>query len=216
MSLPTYSLMKSVGSYIQWAQLAGLDLKFPVTEYTLNYTAAMSDANLYTVSYGVEDLWRISGYSFLQKALSICFALSGNAPIMPHRGFLASGEELPKYMHYAGHAETLSEIFESLDITRVGRSFPSSAIIFEFLEGATAIDFPTVRLRFYDGEKQVYEILKLPGQQSETLPLLKFSEYLTERIKNAGGPNLVVKDKCTQVNDINPSPKDFYPGALVI
>lgn len=25
-----------------------------------------------------------------------------------------------------------------------------------------------------------------------------------------------VKDKCTQLDDINPKPKDFYSGALVI
>lgn len=157
LTLPNFSTMKSVGSYIQWADLAGLELKFPVTGYTLNYSAAMSDANLYTVSYGLEDLWRISAYDFLQKALSICFALSGNAPISPHRGFLEIEEQLPKYMHFAGHAETLSEIFESLDITRVGRSFPSSAIILEFLEAASPTEFPLVRLKFYDGEKQVYE-----------------------------------------------------------
>lgn len=208
--------MKSVGSYIQWAKLAGLDLKFEVTDYVLNYTTAMSDANLYTVSYGLEDLWRISGYAFLQKALSISFTLMGNAPIFTKRGFLANAEELPKYIHYAAHAETLSEIFESLDITRIGRSFPSSAIILHFLEGPSPQDFPLVRLKYYDGETQVYSTLRIPGQETDEVSIIQFSEYLSERIKNAGGPSVNLKDKCNQLSDINPTPKDYYPGILVI
>ena len=76
-----------------------------------------------------------------------------------------SHEDLPKFLHYSAHAETLSMFFEGLGIHRLGRSFPSSALIFEFLK----IDgiHPAVRILYYDGETQQEEIIKLPGQTED-------------------------------------------------
>ena len=49
--------MNSVCSYIQWATLAGLDLNFDLTDQDMSYCMAMGDSKLYSVSYGLEDLW---------------------------------------------------------------------------------------------------------------------------------------------------------------
>ena len=189
MKLDNFTIMVKVGGYIQWAQLAGLELKFPITQYLINYTSAMSDTSLYSVSYGLQDLWRISAYDLLETLLSIAFDLSGNSPI------LGASDDLPKFIHYAAHAETLSEMFEALDIERAGRSFPSSAIFFEFV-ATGPLKFPEVRLQFYDGGSQKVEPLNLPGQKTATIPLLDFAEYILERLKNAGGYDMDVEAKC--------------------
>jgi len=41
--------------------------------------------------------------------------------------------KLPKFIHYAGHQETLGEFFEALDQHRPTRAPPASALFFEFL-----------------------------------------------------------------------------------
>ena len=58
--------MNSVCSYIQWATLAGLDLKFSPTDEDLRYCMALGDSKLYTVSYGLDELWKVSAYNFLK------------------------------------------------------------------------------------------------------------------------------------------------------
>jgi hypothetical protein len=39
---------------------------------------------------------------------------------------------LPKFIHYAGHMETLAKFFDGLGVHRLEKSPPGSALFFEF------------------------------------------------------------------------------------
>jgi hypothetical protein len=47
---------------------------------------------------------------------------------------LNSTSKMPNFIHYAGHAESLTTIFEALDVDWHIRSTPSSAVFFEFID----------------------------------------------------------------------------------
>lgn len=159
--------MNSICSYIQWATLAGLELKFTPSENDLNYCSALGDSKQYTVSYGLDELWRTSAYQFLNKLREMSLTLEENqiaSHLRKRVGFLQAMPEdrqVRKFTHYAAHAETLSQFFDGLGLHQKGRSFPSSAIIFEFLkQSGTGL---SVRLNYYDGETQEESVLRIPG-----------------------------------------------------
>ena len=154
----------------------------------MNYCLAMGDSKMYTVSYGLEELWKLSAYPFLSGLVS--YAEQLQRPTQPCSG-------APKFIHYAAHAETLSQFFDGLGIHRLGRSFPSSAIIFEFLKVTTLnVVTPAVRMVFYDGETQREDILRFPGQTQDVLSMEVFARKIIDRLNLAGGSLVDIVKKC--------------------
>ena len=66
---------------------------------------------------------------------------------------------LPKMIHYAAHAETLAAFFDGLGIHRTVRSFPGSALFFEFVKSGSSI---IVKMYYFDGDKRQEETIKFP------------------------------------------------------
>lgn len=56
-NISTFKEMTDVCSYIQWAELANLTLKFKLTPSQEDYCLASGDSKLYSVSYGLPELW---------------------------------------------------------------------------------------------------------------------------------------------------------------
>ncbi len=52
-------------SYIYWAREAELELYFTPSEEDYNYCQAFGDSDLYTVSYGLSELWKLASYEFI-------------------------------------------------------------------------------------------------------------------------------------------------------
>ena len=63
----TFKKFKDVCAYLLWAQTDKLELKFNVTPETYGYCAAVGDAKLYGVSYGVSELWKLGSYEYLSQ-----------------------------------------------------------------------------------------------------------------------------------------------------
>ena len=57
--------MKGICSYLHWANYEKLKLKFEVTEMVERWCQALGDSKLYYNAYGLEELWKLGGYEFL-------------------------------------------------------------------------------------------------------------------------------------------------------
>lgn len=142
--------MVDICGYIQWAELANLDLKFKPTPFDDNYCLAFGDSKLYSVSYGIDELWKLGSYEFLNQLIDYSNSVkSGN-------------KNGPKFVHYAAHAETLAVFFDGLEIHRAVRSFPSSALIIEFANN-TLTGALSAKLIYYDGQTRKEQTLKIPN-----------------------------------------------------
>ena len=60
-------MMNSMCSYIQWAQINNITLKFTPTAEDNAYCLAFGDSKLYHVSYGLADLWKLSSTDFIKE-----------------------------------------------------------------------------------------------------------------------------------------------------
>lgn len=120
-----------------------------------------------------------------------------------------------KFVHYAAHAETLAQFFDGLGIHKTGRSFPSSALILEFYQRAEDGGL-YVSLNYYDGEKQTFSILKMPGQAADSLNVNDFAALVDARIQKAGGYSVDLKARCQNVNNFDFKESDYYSGQTVI
>lgn len=113
--------MNSMCSYLQWAQIHNLTLKFNMTEEANDYCLAMGDSKLYHVSYGLDELWKLSSADFLRQMFDFSHKVMQKHQITQSL-FLKSGEPqifLPKFVHYAAHAETLASFFDGLNLHKV-------------------------------------------------------------------------------------------------
>ena len=54
-------------SYIEWAILAGLELKFKPSDLDMGYCMALGDYKMYALSYGLPEIWKLSAYNFLKQ-----------------------------------------------------------------------------------------------------------------------------------------------------
>jgi len=143
--------MVDICGYLQWAELANLTLKFTPKPSDDAYCLAYGDSKLYSVSYGIPDLWKLGSYEFLNKLLNVSSSLK------------AGKKDLPKFIHYAAHAETLAVFFDGLAIHRPTRSFPASAMMIEFVRN-TSNNALGVKLIYYNGENRTESVLRIPGQ----------------------------------------------------
>ena len=126
-----------------------------LTDTARNYCAAYGDSGLYTVSYGVEKLWHLGAFEFLHQMNEAVEVIKEGAnpkrqkyltkyfKIKPpqvsddgddeHNHFHPDRPQfLPKFVHYAAHAETLSLFFEGLGFHKVDRVAPAAAFFIEF------------------------------------------------------------------------------------
>jgi hypothetical protein len=104
---------------------------------------------------------------------------------------MLSSSRLPKFIHYAGHAETLSDIFEGLGLHTIQRKYPASAFFVEYLlqkDGTLA-----VRMFIKDGDTGNETISRFPGQTDDTIPISQFSDYLSKRLDMAGFNDLLAQ-----------------------
>jgi hypothetical protein len=156
-------------AYIQWATLANLDLYFDATQMDLNYCMAMSDAKQYSVSYGLPELWKLGSYEFLKILNKTAMDLLDGKSVTH------------KFTHFAAHAETLSQFFDGLGLHQRGRSFPSSAMIFEFLKLSNST--LAVRLLYWEAVTQSESVLHFPGQVTDFLTLETFQNIVQNRLE---------------------------------
>lgn len=189
-------------AYIQWASLAGLDLYFDATQMDLNYCMAMSDAKQYSVSYGLPELWKLGSYEFLRE-------LNKTA-----KDLLDGKSVTHKFTHYAAHAETLSQFFDGLGLHQRGRSFPSSAMIFEFLKLSN--NTLALRLLYWEAGTQSESVLKFPGQLTDFLTLDTFLTIVQNRLELAGGPEVDLVAKCKDTESFKPAEDEYYSGNKVL
>ena len=125
--------MNDICGYLQWAQIAGLDLKFEVPDKTNQYCLAFGDSKLYSVSYGLDELWKLSSFEFLQQLQYLNSALNLELAAPQLKKLILKNKKLPKFIHYAAHAETLSDFFEGTALHQIQRQYPASAFFFEFI-----------------------------------------------------------------------------------
>lgn len=59
--------MVDICGYLQWAEIADLTLRFKPAENDDDYCLAYGDSKLYSVSYGLEELWKLGAFEFLNK-----------------------------------------------------------------------------------------------------------------------------------------------------
>lgn len=194
-------------SYLQWAEVANLTLKFNPTDEDNDYCLAFGDSKLYSVSYGLSELWKLGSYDFLNQLATYADQLKKT-----------SAKSLPKFIHYAAHAETLAKFFDGLGIHRPVRTFPSSALIIEFfvdnhqLEGLLGKSL-NIRLNYYDGETQTEEVIRVPTQTEDHLTYESFRAYIQSRLDEAGEYD--VEERC-QDTEFTAVESDYYTGEQVI
>ena len=58
-------IMKGVCGYLQWTHYENFTLKFEVTDEVERWCQAVGDSKLYYNAYGLEELWKIGSYEFL-------------------------------------------------------------------------------------------------------------------------------------------------------
>lgn len=63
--LPTFSHMKGLCSYLYWAIINELDLKFTPTEEDFRICEALGNSKIYYDTMGVKDLTSLGSYEFL-------------------------------------------------------------------------------------------------------------------------------------------------------
>lgn len=71
--------MTKLCGYIQWSRYQNLSLVFPPTEEDQRYCLAVGDAKLYYNSYGLEELWKLSAYEFLNHLMEFSAILNKTA-----------------------------------------------------------------------------------------------------------------------------------------
>ncbi len=54
--------MNDVCGYIQWAEQAQLTLKFNITSVLRQACLALGDTDLYSVGYGLDELWKLGSF----------------------------------------------------------------------------------------------------------------------------------------------------------
>eukprot|EP00347_Sterkiella_histriomuscorum_P023194 403335592 len=200
----SFKQMVEVCGYMQWAELANLTLNFTPTASIDQYCLAMGDTKLYSVSYGLDELWKLGAFEFLNKLNYISNALKDGVQ-------LKIKGRLPKLIHYAAHAETLAAFFDGLGIHRVKRSFPGSALFFEIYKNSQ--DAIYVKLNYFHGDNRTVDVVKFPNQQEDTLSLSDFMNNLQKRLSQTNFTD--VKNQCQNTN-INTHPSDFYSGDRVL
>lgn len=122
---------------------------------------AFGDSKLYSVSYGLDELWKLSAFEFMQQLQYLSYALKIERSKLTLKKLVLTSNKLPKFIHYAGHAETLSDFFEGLGLHKIQRSYPSSAFFVEYLINSN--DTLAIRMFFKDGETGAENILRFPG-----------------------------------------------------
>ena len=86
----------------------------------------------------------------------------------------------PKFIHYAAHAETLAQFFDGFGLHKLGRSFPSSALIIEFV---TINKQLAVRFVYYDGETQKESVVQWSSDQTKNfITLGDFVSKISTRV----------------------------------
>lgn len=125
---------------------------------------ALVDSKQYASGYGLEELWKLSGNEFIRELKQIT------------QDFLDNNEiKRPSFQHYAAHAETLTAIFEVLNVHWHIRSTPSSAVFFEFIDlieekYGEEIITPIIQVLYHDGNTNSFEYLMMRnGKDSMTL-----------------------------------------------
>eukprot|EP00347_Sterkiella_histriomuscorum_P016873 403351519 len=198
----SYDDMVDVCGYIQWAQLANLTLNFTPTALVNQYCLALGDSKLYSVSYGLDQLWKLSAFQFLNKMVSVGMTFRDN---------VQQKVKLPKLIHYAAHAETLAAFFDGMGIHRVKRSFPGSALFFEFYRSSQGAMY--VKLNYFNGDSRTTDPVRFPNQTSDSLEIQDFISHLLRRTSIARFQD--VKIQCTHAN-FNGHPQDYYSGDKVL
>lgn len=132
---------------------------------------ALVDSKQYSSGYGLDEIWKLTGLEFLQELRQITTDIINKTDV-----------KRPLFQHYAAHAESLTAIFEAMNIHWHIRSTPSSAVFFEFYD---AIDPKTRRITnsyvkalYHDGNTNTFEYLpfKEGGIVGFTFP--DFLKYL--------------------------------------
>ena len=143
--------MKGICSYLHWANYEKFKLRFEVPDLAERWCQALGDSKLYYNAYGLEELWKLGGYEFLNQILEFINILEGRIKgtnthfkmqpfwskyFKPHfHQNLKKNEKprFPKFIHYSAHAETLGTFLEALGIRRITRVPPAGALFIEFL-----------------------------------------------------------------------------------
>lgn len=77
-TISTAKEMVDVCGYLEWAVLANLSLKFTPKLVDDDYCLAFGDSKLYSVSYGLDELWKLGAFEFLNKLVYISNAVKTN------------------------------------------------------------------------------------------------------------------------------------------
>lgn len=126
---------------------------------------------MYYNAYGLEELWKLSGYEFLNQLIEFIEIQEGklgapNSTFFKQKPFWSKYFKLhfhqnlkksekprfPKFIHYAAHAETLAVFLEALGIRRITRVPPGGALFIEFVrlyKEGESINPSQLHLRFY-------------------------------------------------------------------
>lgn len=149
--------------YIQWAQINNITLKFKPTAEDNAHCLAFGDSKLYHISYGLDEMWKLSSTDFIKEVFHYSDLVRIQTEFNNNKPFLSSTTtSLPKFIHYAAHAETLSQLLEGLELHRFTRGYPSSALFIEFLEDKAEKTIH-VKISFHNGETQEEGVLRVPG-----------------------------------------------------
>ncbi|CDW91251.1 histidine acid phosphatase family protein [Stylonychia lemnae] len=207
-TISTVKEMVDICGYLQWAELANLSLTFKPKPEDDNYCLALGDSKLYSVSYGLDELWKLGSFEFLNKLVYISNALNSDQQ-RKARG-IKSLDKLPKMIHYAAHAETIAAFFDGLGIHRTVRSFPGSALFFEFVKVDGKLN---IRMYYYNAQTKQEESIRFPTQSSDKIQLMDFIAQVKSRLNQIAFSD--VEAECKNTN-FTPNQNDYYSGDALL
>jgi hypothetical protein len=136
-----------VCAYLLWAKVDKLTLKFNVPDQAYDYCSAVGDGKLYGVSYGLDDLWKLGSFEFMEQLVEFVDVLYNGHKFHRKEIFAkyfkvhydsnllkSIKPPFPKFIHYAAHAETLAQFFDGLELHKIDRSPAGSALFIEFIK----------------------------------------------------------------------------------
>jgi hypothetical protein len=122
--MPTFKKMKSACSYLYWAIINKLDLRFTPTEDDFKMCDALGNSKIYHDVLSHSDLTGLGSYEFLVLLLEFVRVVKDNEkfhlePVFSkyHKHHFKNNLDktekpvFPKFIHYSAHAETLEYIF---------------------------------------------------------------------------------------------------------
>eukprot|EP00347_Sterkiella_histriomuscorum_P003711 403363240 len=145
-NLSDIEVMDNVCGYVYWANYDHKNLSFEQTQEFLNLCQALGDSGQYSKLYGLNELWKLTSYDFMNKMLLFSRFATKHHNYLKFNRLVSENERLsyptydksiPRFINFAAHSENLTPVLEALRIRSVTRLPPGTSLLFEFYNNQT-------------------------------------------------------------------------------